>query len=106
MGDRVVLVDGSAMVFRAFFAIPGNFSTASGLPTNAIYGFTLMLKKLFAAKTPAYGAVVFDAPGKTFRDEQFPAYKAQRPRMPGELKEQLPWIDRVVGVHRFQWDRG
>jgi DNA polymerase-1 len=101
MTDRVVLVDGSAMVFRAFFAIPGNFSTATGLHTNAVYGFTLMFKKMFAGKTPSYGAVVFDAPGKTFRDERYPEYKAQRPRMPGDLKEQLPWIDKVVEVHNF-----
>ncbi len=53
MTDRVVLVDGSAMVFRAFFAIPGNFSTATGLHTNAVYGFTLMFKKMFAGKTPS-----------------------------------------------------
>ncbi len=98
---KVILVDGTAFIYRAFFAIPGNFSTASGLHTNAIYGFALMFKKLFAGRDPAYAAVIFDAPGATFRDEQYPAYKAHRPRMPQELREQLPYIDQLVEAHNF-----
>ncbi len=98
---RVILIDGSSMVFRAFFAIPGNFSTKEGLPTNATYGFALMFNKLLAGRTPEYGAVIFDAPGKTFRDEKYPAYKAQRPRMPGELRQQLEWIDKLVAANRY-----
>src|SRR5690606_31883724 len=85
----------------AFFAIPSNLHTAKGLHTNAIYGFALMFRKILAGKTPTMGAVVFDAPGRTFRDEKYPAYKAQRPKMAGELREQIPWIDRVVEVHDF-----
>lgn len=99
--ERVILVDGSSLLYRAFFAIPANFSTASGLHTNATYGFATMFRKLFAGRFPAYGAVVFDAPGATFRDEKFPAYKAHRPGMPVELREQLPWIDRLVAVQHF-----
>lgn len=98
---KVILVDGTAFIYRAFFAIPSNFSTAQGLPTNAIYGFALMFKKLFAGRDPAYGAVIFDAPGATFRDEKYPAYKAQRPRMPSEMREQLPYIDSLVEAHNF-----
>lgn len=99
--ERVVLVDGTALTYRAYYAIPSNFTTSAGLHTNATYGFALMFRKILAGRTPAYGAVVFDAPGKTFRDEQFPAYKAQRPSMPGDMREQLAWIDKVVAVHRF-----
>lgn len=99
--ERVVLVDGSSLLYRAFFAIPANFSTASGLHTNAIYGFATMFRKLFAGRFPAYGAIVFDAPGATFRDEKYPAYKAHRPGMPIELREQLPWIDKLVAVQHF-----
>ena len=99
--ERVVLIDGSSMIYRAFFAIPSNFQTSHGLPTNASYGFALMFRKILAGRKPTMGAVVFDAPGKTFRDEKYPEYKAQRPRMPSELKQQLPWIDRVVKVHDF-----
>ncbi|MCP4919809.1 MAG: DNA polymerase I [Proteobacteria bacterium] len=99
--DRVVLVDGTSLIYRAFFALPQNLRTAKGLHTNAIYGFALMFRKILAGKLPRYGAVVFDAPGGTFRDELYTEYKAQRPRMPGELAEQLAWIDKVVETHDF-----
>ncbi|MFZ9887551.1 MAG: 5'-3' exonuclease H3TH domain-containing protein, partial [Myxococcota bacterium] len=99
--DRVVLIDGSAFLYRAFFAIPGNFTTTTGIPTNAVYGFAAMFRKLFAGRRPRYGAVVFDAPGRTFRDERFPAYKAQRPRMPSELRAQLALVDELVAAHGF-----
>ena len=101
MASRVVLIDGSSLIFRAYFAIPNSFSTATGLHTNATYGFALMFRKILSGKTPEYAAVVFDAPGATFRDEKFPEYKAQRPAMANDLAEQLPWIDKVVDVHHF-----
>jgi len=100
--ERLILVDGSSLIYRAFFAIPGNLSTAFGLHTNAIYGFATMFRKMLAGRRPERGAVVFDAPGKTFRDERYADYKSQRPSMASELREQLGWIDRVVEAHRFQ----
>ena len=99
--QRLILVDGSSMVFRAYFAIPGNLSTRSGLPTNAIFGFTNMFRKLLTGKVPDLAAVVFDPPGPSFRSERFPDYKAQRPKMADDLAVQLPWIDKVVEAHRF-----
>ncbi len=99
--ERLILVDGSSLIYRAYFAIPANFSTSKGLPTNAIYGFANMFKKVLSGKTPEYGAVVFDAPGKTFRAEKYPEYKSHRPRMDPELKVQLPWIDKLVLAHQF-----
>ncbi|MEM9068706.1 MAG: DNA polymerase I [Myxococcota bacterium] len=99
--DRIVLVDGSALIFRAFFAIPSTFQSSQGVPTNATYGFALMFRKILAGKTPAKGAVIFDAPGKTFRDAKYPKYKAHRPRMPAELRTQIPWIKKVVEAHDF-----
>lgn len=101
MAERWVLIDGTSLIYRAFFALPSTFSTASGLHTNATYGFALMFRKILAGKTPARGAVVFDASGPTFRDAKYPEYKAQRPRMPSELREQLPWITKVVEAHDF-----
>jgi DNA polymerase-1 len=101
VSQRVVLVDGSALIYRAFFAIPPHLTTKDGLHTNATFGFATMFKKLFAGKRPAMGAVVFDAPGKTFRDEKYPQYKAQRAAMPEEMKEQLGNIDAVVKANRF-----
>ncbi|MAR56055.1 MAG: DNA polymerase I [Rickettsiales bacterium] len=99
--ERVVLIDGTALIFRAFFAIPGTFRTTTGIPTNATYGFALMFRKLLEGKTPAFGAVVFDAPGRTFRDERYPQYKAQRPRMQPDMRTQIPWIHRVVEAHDY-----
>lgn len=99
--ERIILVDGSSLIYRAYFAIPGNFTTSSGLHTNAIYGFATMFSKILSGRQPERGAVVFDPPGPTFRDKKYPAYKSQRPPMPTELREQLPWIDKVVESHRF-----
>ena len=98
---RVVLVDGSAMIFRAWYALPTNLQTSHGLTTNAVFGFATMFRKLFAGRTPTRGAVIFDAPGKTFRDVKYPQYKGDRPRMSPDLKAQVPWIDKVVAVNGF-----
>ena len=99
--ERLILVDGSSLFYRAFYAIPGSFETSSGLPTNAIYGFATMFRKVLSGKTPERGAVIFDPPGRSFRAKKYPEYKAQRPPMDDRLKRQLPWIDRVVAAHRF-----
>lgn len=98
---RLVLVDGSALIYRAYFAIPSSFRTKAGLPTNAIYGFASMFKKLFAGKRPTHGAVIFDAGGSTARKAEFPEYKSHRPEMADDLRIQLPHIDRVVQAYRF-----
>jgi DNA polymerase-1 len=101
MAERWVLIDGSALIYRAFHALPAQLRTAAGLPTNAVYGFALMFRKILAGRAPDRGAVVFDPPGPTFRAERYPAYKAQRPRMPEELRAQLASIDAVVAAHAF-----
>ena len=100
-GEKLVLVDGSWLVFRAFFALPSNLSTKSGLLTNALFGFATMFKKLFAGRMPDRGAVLFDTSEPTHRELRYPGYKAQRPPMPSELRQQLPFIDRLVTAHRF-----
>jgi len=99
--ERLVLVAGTWLVYRAFFAIPANLATKTGLPTNAIFGFATMFRKLFTGRMPDRGAVVFDSSAPTHRELRFPAYKAQRPPMPGELAQQLAMIDRLVTTHRF-----
>lgn len=99
--ERLVLVDGSWLVYRAFFAIPANLATKGGLPTNAIFGFATMFRKLFTGRMPDRGAVVFDSPAVTHRELRFPAYKAQRPAMPVELAQQLATIDRLVAANHF-----
>ncbi|MDY7117813.1 DNA polymerase I [Halomonas sp. SSL-5] len=84
----IVLVDGSSYLYRAFHALPP-LTTSEGLPTGAIKGVLNMLKRLIKDYPDSPMAVVFDAPGKTFRDELFEEYKAQRPPMPDDLRDQV-----------------
>jgi DNA polymerase-1 len=85
----LVLVDGSSYLYRAFHALPP-LSTAAGQPTNAVLGVVNMLYKLLDDYAPSEMAVVFDAPGKTFRSGLYAEYKAHRPPMPDELRAQVP----------------
>ena len=78
---RLVLVDGSSYLYRAFHALPA-LTNSKGRPTGAAYGMTNMLKRLEAEVAPELAAVIFDAKGKTFRDDLYPEYKANRPPMP------------------------
>ena len=89
------LIDGSAYIYRAFFALPP-LSNSKGQQTNAVYGFTTMLMKILREHGPECLAVVFDAPGRTARHEEFKEYKAQRPEMPQGMQAQIPLIHRVV----------
>ncbi|MBE0488751.1 MAG: DNA polymerase I [Halomonas sp.] len=84
----IVLVDGSSYLYRAFHALPP-LTTSNGQPTGAIKGVLNMLKRLIKDYPDSPMAVVFDAPGKTFRDELFEAYKAHRPPMPDDLRSQV-----------------
>lgn len=91
----LVLVDGSSYLYRAFHAMPA-LTNSKGEPTGAIYGVTNMLRRLLNDYDPAHVAVVFDAKGKTFRDEMYPQYKAHRPPMPEELRSQIEPIHAIV----------
>ncbi len=92
---RLVLVDGSNYLFRAFYAIR-ELTNSSGFPTNAIYGFTTMLIKLLKEQKPDYIAVAFDAKGPTFRHEAYEKYKATRKETPDELVAQIPYVKEVI----------
>ncbi len=91
----LVLVDGSSYLYRAFHALP-MLTTSSGEHTGAVRGVISMLRKLVSEYPDSPVAVVFDAKGKTFRDEMFAQYKAQRPPMPDELREQVEPIHAIV----------
>ncbi|MCG5532956.1 DNA polymerase I [Halorhodospira sp. 9621] len=95
--DRLVLVDGSSYLYRAFHALPA-LSNADGEPTGALYGVVNMLHKLLADEPQARFAVVFDAPGRTFRDELFEQYKAHRPPMPDELRAQREPLKQIIAA--------
>jgi len=89
------LVDGSAYIYRAFFALPALINS-KGLQTNAVYGFTTTLMKIIREQQPDCLAVAFDEKGPTIRHEEFKEYKAQRPPMPDGMKVQIPYIHRIV----------
>ncbi|WP_102794807.1 DNA polymerase I [Bowmanella denitrificans] len=91
----LILVDGSSYLFRAFHAIR-DLSNSKGQPTNAVYGVINMLRSLIKQYHPTHMAVVFDAKGKTFRDDIYPEYKAQRPPMPDDLRVQIEPIHEII----------
>ena len=95
---RLVLVDGSSYLYRAFHALP-DLRTRSGEPTGALRGVLSMLRRIVDDDKPDYFAVVFDAPGRTFRDDLYPQYKANRPPMPDDLRAQIEPLHELVRAH-------
>jgi DNA polymerase I len=96
--QALYLIDGSSYIYRAFYAVK-DLSTSGGLPTNAVYGFLGMLRRVLKEKSPTYLAVALDAPGPTFRHQLSPEYKATRQQMPEPLACQLPYIKRLIALH-------
>ena len=103
--DRLLLLDGHSLAYRAFFALPiENFSTVTGQPTNAIYGFTAMLINVLRDEKPTHLAVAFDRGEPTFRHEQYVEYKANRRETPEDFRSQLSLIFEVLdalGIRRL-----
>ena len=91
---ELVLIDGSSYLFRAYHGLPP--LTHNGEPTGAIYGVLNMLRKLITDEQPDYIAVVFDAKGKTFRNDIYPEYKANRPPMPDDLRVQIEPLHQII----------
>jgi DNA polymerase I len=104
-GGRLLLLDGHSLAYRAFFALPAeNFSTTTGQPTNAVYGFTAMLINVLRDEQPTHVAVAFDRSEPTFRHEQYVEYKANRRETPEDFRSQLSLIFEVLdalGVRRL-----
>lgn len=98
---RLFLIDGNLYAYRAYYTMR-DLTTSRGEPTNAIYGFSRMLINLLYGRKPDYLAVAFDLPAPTFRHRQFPAYKANRPKMPTSLQNQLISIKEVVRAFNVQ----
>lgn len=95
MSKKLVLVDGSSYLYRAFHAMP-NLANSRGESTGAVYGIVNMLRRLLREQDTPYFVVVFDAPGKTFRDRLYSDYKANRPPMPEELRTQIDKVHAVI----------
>ncbi len=96
---RLFLIDASGHIFRAYYAIP-ELSNSTGMPTNAVYGFTNMLRRLLREEAPDYVAAAFDPPGPTVRHEAYPGYKASREETPEDLISQFPYVRRVCEALR------
>ena len=95
---KLVLVDGSGYIFRAFYALPP-MTRADGMPVNAVYGFTAMLMKLIDDLQPDHAAVVFDVGRKTFRSDIYADYKANRSEPPEELVPQFSLVREATKVY-------
>ncbi|NUK67217.1 DNA polymerase I, partial [Streptomyces lunaelactis] len=105
---RLLLMDGHSLAYRAFFALPAeNFTTATGQPTNAVYGFASMLANTLRDESPTHFAVAFDVSRKTWRSQDFPEYKANRSKSPDEFKGQVELIGELLdtmNAERFAVD--
>src|SRR5947199_548424 len=95
---KLVLVDGSSYLYRAFHALP-DLRTSRGEPTGAIRGVVSMLRRLVGDGKPDYFAVIFDAPGKTFRDDWDFEYKANRKAIPDDLSRQIETLQELIRAH-------
>src|SRR5947209_14950863 len=96
---RLLLLDGHSLAYRAFFALPvENFSTTTGQPTNAVYGFTSMLINVLRDEQPTHLAVAFDVGRTTFRSEIYAEYKANRSESPTDFRGQVSLIQEVLGA--------
>ncbi|WP_375179132.1 DNA polymerase I [Enterococcus rotai] len=108
--NKLLLVDGNSVAFRAFFALHNSlerFKNKNGLHTNAVYAFNNMFENVMAKENPTHVLVAFDAGKTTFRTEFYPEYKAGRSKTPGEFKEQMPYIRELLtglGVKYYELD--
>lgn len=93
--SKILLIDGSNYLFRAFHGLP-DLRTSTGEPTGALRGFFGMLGKVWSMAKPDHAVIVFDAPGKTFRHDMFPAYKSNRPPMPDDLRVQIEPLQQAL----------
>ncbi|MCH8817395.1 MAG: DNA polymerase I [Chloroflexi bacterium] len=99
----LLLVDGHAMVYRAFFSIPERLTTSTGQDTRGAYGFLTTFLKVVRDHKPTHAAVAFDTSAPTFRDERYPEYKAGRPPPPDELRQQFPLVKNILDAFKIPY---
>lgn len=104
MNSNLILVDGMAVLYRAYYAIQ-SLSTKSGRPTNAVFGFVKMMRQLCSVLKPTHWAVAFDGGLPESRLKLLEQYKAQRPSMPAALKEQIPAAEEYLDRACVTWIR-
>ena len=96
--SKLVLIDGNAVMHRAYHALPGSLTTKSGEPINAVYGFVSMLLRVIQDLTPTHLAVCFDRPEPTFRKQEYKEYQSQRPEMEDDLSVQFEKVQEVLAA--------
>ncbi|UTH13141.1 DNA polymerase I [Macrococcus equipercicus] len=101
MSEKLILIDGNSLAFRAFYALP-LLKNSAGIHTNAVYGFTLLLEKIIKDEQPTHFLVAFDAGKTTFRHETYQDYKGGRQKTPQELSEQFPYIRKLVEAYHIK----
>src|SRR5690606_25958726 len=89
MSRHILLIDGTGLIFRAYFSIKGDMTTPDGVPVNAVFGVLRLLLKIFKDNRVSDCAIVFDAGAKTFRNDMYDLYKANRPQPPDDLRPQF-----------------
>nr|WP_106780372.1 DNA polymerase I [Lysinibacillus timonensis] len=99
--DKLLLLDGNSLAYRAFFALP-LLTNDSGIHTNAVYGFTTMLQKILDEEKPTKMLVAFDAGKTTFRHESYDEYKGGRQKTPPELSEQFPYLRKLIDAYQIK----
>ncbi|MER1987021.1 MAG: DNA polymerase I [Solibacillus sp.] len=99
--EKILLLDGNSLAYRAFFALP-LLTNDQGIHTNAVYGFTTMLQKIITEENPTKMLVAFDAGKTTFRHESFGEYKGGRQKTPPELSEQFPYIRKLIDAYQIK----
>src|SRR5690625_6737904 len=100
MSNKLVLIDGNSIIYRAFFALP-LLNNDKGVYTNAVYGFTTMLLKILEEEKPTHMLVAYDAGKTTFRHDTYKEYKGGRQKTPGELSEQFPLTKELLDAFRI-----
>ena len=96
MSEKLLLIDGHSLLFRAFYGMPGSMSAPDGTPTNAVYGFLTILNKVLEEEKPQFLACAFDLSAPTFRHQKYPAYKGNRAPAPDEFHVQVPLIKKIL----------
>ena len=99
MQDKLLLIDGHSLLFRAFYGMPLSMTAPDGVHTNAVYGFLAILRKVLEEEKPQYLAIAFDKAAPTFRHKMFEAYKGTRSAAPPEFHEQVPLMKEI---HTFR----
>lgn len=103
--EKCILIDGSGLIYRGFYAVPPFMKSPTGIQTNAVFGFVNILLSLLSTRMPKYMAVAFDKKGPTFRHKEYKEYKATRIKAPQELYDQIPLVKEVVktfGIPSFE----